>query len=134
MTGCVLAFEPKGMAAPSDLIGCFQGDVSEPAGGATGWTPCHVGGACAVIGAAAGAVDSDFDHGQMFDHAPGCALAAARCGDIAMDAGSARAVVAAKPKAVTAAGIILRQAVSMAVLLDFVDRRHPCRRLMVLLT
>ena len=68
----------------------------------------------------------------MLDDVAGCA-AGAGPRDIAMDAGSARTVVAAKPSALTAAEIDLRQAVCMAVLLDFVDRRHPCRRLICFL-
>jgi hypothetical protein len=84
--------------------------------------PCHVGGAGGVVGAA-------FDQGQKLDDVPGCAAGSERWPDIAIDAGSARTVVAASPSAVTAAGIDLRQAVCMAVLLDVVDRRHPCQRL-----
>jgi hypothetical protein len=117
--------------APRYLIGCWNGETSELGNGPTGCTPCQVGGACAVIGAEAGAVDADFDHGQKLDEVAGCAAGAERRADIAMEAGSARTVVAAKPSAVTAAGIDLRQAVCMAVLLDVVDRRHPCRRLIV---
>jgi hypothetical protein len=64
----------------------------------------------------------------MLDEVAGWAAGAARR-DIAIDAGPARTVVAAKPSAPTAAGIDLRQAVCMAVLLDVVDRRHPCQRL-----
>jgi hypothetical protein len=116
--------------APRYLIGCWNGETAELGDGATGWTPCHVGGAWAVIAAGAGDVDSDFDQGQKLDEVAGCAAGAGRR-DIAMEAGSAKTVVAAKPSAVTAAGIDLRQAVCMAVLLDVVDRRHPCRRLIV---
>jgi hypothetical protein len=115
--------------APRYLIGCWNGEFSELGNGATGCTPCHVGGACAVIGADAG--NADFDQGQKLDEVAGWADGADRRPDIAMDAGSAKTVVAAKPNAVTAAGIDLRQAVCMAVLLDVVDRRHPCRRLIV---
>ena len=122
------------MLAPRYLIGCFHGEISESGTGATGCTPCHVGGACAIIGGRRWrGADSDFDHGQKLDDVAGCAAGAGRRPDIAMDAGSARTVVAAKPSALTAAGIDLRQAVCMAVLLDVVDRRHPCRRLIVFL-
>jgi len=116
--------------APRYLIGCWKSEISELGNGPTGCTPCHVGGAWAVVGAGAGAGDVDFDQGQKLDEVAGCAAGAGRR-DIAMEAGSARTVVAAKPSAVTAAGIDLRQAVCMAVLLDVVDRRHPCRRLIV---
>lgn len=85
-----------------------------------------------VIGVVVGV---DFDHGQNFDAVDGAAGLAGAAGAagagrrVAMDAGLAMTVEAAKPSALTAAGIDLRQAVCMAVLLDFVDRRHPCQRL-----
>jgi hypothetical protein len=112
-----------GMLALMYLIGCFHGEASSLA---LGVTPCQLGGACDIIGVAAGVGESDFDQGQKLDD---LAAGAARCDDIAIDAGSARTVVAAKPSALTAAGIDLRQVLYMAVLLDVVDRRHPCRRL-----
>jgi hypothetical protein len=117
--------------APRYLIGCCHGEIAELGNGAPGCTPCHVGGACAIIGTAAGGAEADFDQGQMLDDVADCAAGAERRADIAMDAGSAKTVVAAKPSAPTAAGIDLRQAVCMAVLLDVVDRRHPCQRLII---
>jgi hypothetical protein len=93
-----------------------------------------VGAGCTAVTAGAGAVELDFDQGQKLNDVAGCAAGATRRPDIAMDAGSARTVVAANPSAPTAAEIDLRQAVCMAVLLDVVDRRHPCRQLIVLLT
>jgi hypothetical protein len=134
ISGCVVGFDfPIGiseMLAPKYLIGCLNGEISELGSGAPGCTLCHVGGACAIIGAAAGVefAGAAFDHGQMLDVVAGCAAGAGRR-DIAMEAGSARTVVAVKPSALTATEIDLRQAVCMAVLLDVVDRRHPCRRL-----
>src|SRR3954462_10419222 len=94
--GCVASFDLPmwGAFDPMYLIGCFHGDASSLANGATGCTPCHVGGACAIIGVAAGVVESDFDQGQKLDLAAGCAAGAARYDDMAIDAGSARTVVA----------------------------------------
>jgi hypothetical protein len=122
----VVGFDFAETLALMNENGCFQAEVSELGGGATGWTPCQVAGAWAVAGA--GAVGADFDHGHH-DDVPDCAAGSERWPDIAIEAGSARTVVAARPSAVTAAGIDLRQAVCMAVLLDVVDRRHPCQRL-----
>jgi hypothetical protein len=138
--GCVVAFDfpmgISGMLAPINLIGCLQGEISDSVTGVTGCTACQASGACAVIGCAtcggAGSAELDFDHGQKLDDVAGGATGSGRRPNIAIDAGSASAVVAAKVNALTAAGIDLRQAVCMAVLLDVVDRRHPCRRLMVL--
>jgi hypothetical protein len=90
-----------------------------------------VGGVCAVVGAGAGVAGADFDQGQKLDDVAGGATGSGRRPNMAMEAGSARAVVAAKLSALTAVGIDLRQAVCMVVLLDVVDRRHPCQRLIV---
>jgi hypothetical protein len=127
ITGWVVGFD---FPTPKYWNGCFQAEVSEFGGAPTGCAPCQVGGACAVVGAGAGAgvVGADFDQGQKLEDDDWAAGAEFRA-DIAIEAGSARAVVAASPSAVTAAGIDLRQAVCMAVLLDVVDRRHPCQRL-----
>jgi hypothetical protein len=122
----------SGMLAPTYLIGCRHGEISESASGVTGCIPGQVGGACEVIGGAtggAGVAGAAFDQGQKLDDVAGGAAGSGRRPNIAIDAGSARTVVAAKLTALTAAEIDLRQAVCMAVLLDVVDRRHPCRRL-----
>jgi hypothetical protein len=130
ITGCVgadfAAVAPETFAL-KDWNGCFQAEVSELGGAPTGCTPCQVGGACAVVGAGAGVVGADLDQGHQ-DDVLDCAAGSERW-PIAIEAGSAKALVAASPSAVTAAGIDLRQAVCMAVLLDVVDRRHPCQRL-----
>src|SRR3954453_23511032 len=53
MTGCVVAFglpiDTWEKLAPRYLIGCWKGEFSELGNGVTGCTPCHEGGACAVI-------------------------------------------------------------------------------------
>src|SRR5258705_6824348 len=77
ITGCVVAFgfpiDTCEKLAPRYLIGCWNGEFSEFGNGVTGCTPCHVGGACAVIGTDAGAVDADFDQGQKLDEVAGWA-------------------------------------------------------------
>src|SRR5262245_54930056 len=125
MTGCVAAFDLPGMLAPMYLIGCFQAEASSAATGVMACEVCIVSGAWAVTGVAVGMALSAFDQGQKDDFGGAGAVVDSRNGcDIAIDAGLAMAVLAAKPSAPTAAGIVLRQALYMAVLLDCVVRRH----------